>query len=56
VTLAQHGKDALAEFGQMRQCAFTPKQLTAEFAFECLYGTRQGRLCHVAAPRRFGQI
>jgi hypothetical protein len=56
VTLAQHGEHALAELRQMRQCAFASKQLATEFAFKGLDGTRQSRLCHVAAFCGFGQI
>jgi hypothetical protein len=40
----------------MRQCAFASKQLATEFAFKVLDGTRQGRLCHVAALCSLGQI
>jgi hypothetical protein len=40
----------------MRQCAFTPKQLATELAFERLDGAGQGRLRHIAALRRPGQI
>jgi hypothetical protein len=56
VTLPQHGKHALAEFRQMRQCAFATKQLATEFALKVLDGTRQGRLCHVAELCGLGQI
>jgi hypothetical protein len=56
VTLPQHGEHALAEFRQMRQCAFATKQLATEFAFKVLDGARQGRLCHAAALCSLGQI
>src|SRR4029077_1248413 len=56
VTLAQHGEHALAKFRQVRQCAFASKQLATEFAFKGLDGTRQSRLCHVAAFCGLGQI
>src|SRR5215831_21353736 len=56
VTLAQHREHALAEFRQVRQCAFASKQLATEFAFKGLDGTRQSRLCHVAALCGLGQI
>ena len=56
VTLAQHGEHALAEFRQVRQCALASKQLATEFGFKGLDGTRQSRLCHVAALRCLGQI
>src|SRR5215469_12189445 len=56
VTLAQHGEHALAELRQVRQCAVASKQLATEFGFKGLDGTRQSRLCHVAALRCLGQI
>src|SRR6516164_2833758 len=40
----------------MRQCAFTPKQLSAEFVFEGLDGAGQCGLRYVATLRRLGQI